>query len=77
LANPGAFGMAHAFISRVEGTKGDNDMKTEQFQNLSLKQTREILDTVTQLMNAAEKLFCMVRGALDKFPADLEDILTN
>jgi hypothetical protein len=58
-------------------TKGDKDMKTEQFQNLGFKEAHEILDTATQLMQVAEKLYSMVRGKLDKFPADLEKSCTN
>jgi hypothetical protein len=52
-------------------------MKTEQFHDLSLKEANEILDTASELMAVAGKLFCIVRGFLDDTPADAEDICMN
>jgi hypothetical protein len=63
--------MARAFISAVDANEGGNhDMKAEQFQNLSLKEAREILDMASDLMSLAEELFCMVRGVIKKASAD-------
>ena len=52
-------------------------MKTEQFQNLSLKEANELLDTAWQLVAVAEKLFCIVRGVLDSASAEAADICMN
>ena len=52
-------------------------MKTEQFHDLSLKDAHELLDTASQLMQVAEKLFCIVRGVLDNASADAADICMN
>jgi len=52
-------------------------MKTEQFHDLGLKEANELLDTASQLVAVAEKLFCIVRGVLDDASADAEDIWMN
>ena len=52
-------------------------MKTEQFQNLNVKQAEEILDVAVQLTDLAEKLFCIVRGVIDSASADIENTWTN
>jgi hypothetical protein len=52
-------------------------MKIEQFQNLSLKDAKEILEMASDLMSLAEELFCMVRGAIENRPADPANTWTN
>ena len=45
-------------------------MRSEQFQNLSLKEANEIFEMAAQLMAVAEKLFCIVRGVIDDASMD-------
>jgi hypothetical protein len=52
-------------------------MKTEQFHDLNMKQADTILEIAGQLTELVEKLFCMVRVALDNLSPDPEIAWAN
>jgi hypothetical protein len=52
-------------------------MKSEQFHDLNLKQAKTILETVEQLMELADKLFCTIRAALENISVDQEIAWAN